>query len=68
MPHSPSPTVAPSDDTETTVKSTHLSFAQLPLAPAAIENLRRLGYLDMTPIQAASLPLTLAGHSALKSQ
>ena len=37
------------------------SFATLPLPPAVLENLGRLGYLTMTPIQAESLPLTLAG-------
>ncbi len=41
------------------------AFEQLPLSPAALENLRRLGYLSMTPIQAASLPLTLAGHDLI---
>ncbi len=41
------------------------AFAQLPLSPATLENLRRLGYLSMTPIQAASLPLTLAGHDLI---
>jgi ATP-independent RNA helicase DbpA len=41
------------------------SFARLPLAPAVLENLRRLGYLSMTPIQAASLPITLAGDDLI---
>ena len=36
-------------------------FSSLPLAPATLENLQRLGYTGMTPIQAASLPLALAG-------
>jgi ATP-independent RNA helicase DbpA len=36
-------------------------FASLPLPPATLENLQRLGYTRMTPIQAASLPLALAG-------
>ena len=31
-------------------------FDTLPLNPAALTNLQRLGYLEMTPIQAASLP------------
>jgi ATP-independent RNA helicase DbpA len=30
-----------------------------------LENLRRLGYLTMTPIQAASLPLALAGNDLI---
>ena len=37
------------------------SFASLPLPPAMQANLQQLGYLAMTPIQAASLPLALAG-------
>src|SRR5512140_2604279 len=41
------------------------SFATLPLPPAVLENLQRLGYDAMTPIQAASLPLALAGHDLI---
>ena len=41
------------------------SFDRLPLAAAMLENLRRLGYLTMTPVQAESLPLTLAGHDLI---
>ncbi len=41
------------------------SFESLRLAPAALENLCQLGYLTMTPIQAASLPLTLTGHDLI---
>ncbi len=41
------------------------SFSSLPLPPAALENLTRLGYLGMTPIQAATLPLALAGHDLI---
>src|SRR5688572_28586472 len=40
-------------------------FASLPLPPAALENLQRLGYTRMTPIQAASLPLALAGKDLI---
>jgi ATP-independent RNA helicase DbpA len=40
-------------------------FDQLPLAPAVLANLRQLGYLHMTPIQAASLPIALAGHDLI---
>ncbi|WP_338069430.1 DEAD/DEAH box helicase [Parasulfuritortus cantonensis] len=40
-------------------------FGCLPLAPAVIDNLRQLGYLNMTPIQAASLPVTLDGHDLI---
>jgi len=40
-------------------------FANLPLAPAMLANLAQLGYAHMTPIQAASLPLALAGHDLI---
>jgi len=41
------------------------SFSSLPLAPHTLQNLARLGYSSMTPIQAASLPLALAGHDLI---
>ena len=37
------------------------AFATLALAPATLANLEQLGYLEMTPIQAASLPVALTG-------
>ncbi|MDH5330452.1 MAG: ATP-dependent RNA helicase DbpA [Aquincola sp.] len=40
-------------------------FASLPLPPATLANLQRLGYTRMTPIQAASLPLALAGKDLI---
>ncbi len=40
-------------------------FSSLPLSPATLENLQRLGYDAMTPIQAATLPLSLAGHDLI---
>ncbi len=40
-------------------------FSTLPLPPATLANLQQLGYLGMTPIQAASLPLALAGHDLI---
>ncbi|MEN9888033.1 MAG: ATP-dependent helicase DbpA [Pseudomonadota bacterium] len=36
-------------------------FDTLPLTPATLDNLAQLGYAQMTPIQAASLPITLQG-------
>jgi ATP-independent RNA helicase DbpA len=45
--------------------ASNLSFDQLPLAPATLANLKQLGYLQMTPIQAASLPLALAGQDLI---
>jgi len=41
------------------------SFDSLPLSPAALANLRQLGYERMTAIQAASLPLALAGKDLI---
>ena len=40
-------------------------FSQLPLSAAALANLEQLGYLSMTPVQAASLPIALAGHDLI---
>ena len=40
-------------------------FARLPLSPAALANLQALGYERMTPIQSASLPLSLAGRDLI---
>jgi ATP-independent RNA helicase DbpA len=44
---------------------TNTSFASLPLPPAQLGNLEGLGYLEMTPIQAASLPLALDGRDLI---
>ena len=41
------------------------SFGELPLSAAQLTNLTQLGYLAMTPVQAASLPLALAGHDLI---
>ena len=41
------------------------NFATLPLNPATLANLQQLGYLEMTPIQAASLPTALAGKDLI---
>ncbi|MBI5721348.1 MAG: ATP-dependent RNA helicase DbpA [Burkholderiales bacterium] len=48
-----------------TTTSTAPPFSALPLPPATLANLQQLGYLGMTPIQAASLPLALAGHDLI---
>ena len=40
-------------------------FASLALNPATLANLQPLGYADMTPIQAASLPIALAGKDLI---
>ncbi len=41
------------------------NFDTLPLNPATLANLVQLGYLEMTPIQAASLPPALAGKDLI---
>ena len=41
------------------------SFTELPLPPRIQTTLQQLEYLTMTPIQAASLPLALAGHDLI---
>ncbi len=41
------------------------SFRELPLAPAMLAILQQLEYRTMTPIQAESLPITLAGHDLI---
>ncbi|MBU0772260.1 MAG: ATP-dependent RNA helicase DbpA [Gammaproteobacteria bacterium] len=40
-------------------------FDTLPLSPATLANLQSLGYLSMTPVQAAALPLALAGRDLI---
>lgn len=44
---------------------TATAFSSLPLDAAMLENLDSLGYTRMTPIQAASLPLILAGRDVI---
>ena len=41
------------------------AFNELSLPPGMQETLQQLGYLSMTPIQAASLPIALAGHDLI---
>ena len=40
-------------------------FNELPLSPGLLATLQQLEYLTMTPIQAASLPVTLVGHDLI---
>jgi ATP-independent RNA helicase DbpA len=42
-----------------------LSFGSLPLSPALLTAVASLGYERMTPIQAASIPLLLAGRDVI---
>ena len=64
---SPAPSAdgVPDVSPETPAASSDTAFGVLPLSPAALKNLQRLGYERMTPIQAASLPLALAGHDLI---
>jgi ATP-independent RNA helicase DbpA len=56
----------PTDSASTTPKSTEkTSFASLALPTTQLENLAQLDYQQMTPIQAASLPLILAGKDVI---
>jgi len=48
-----------------TPDTTSRSFNELPLSPGTQATLQQLGYLTMTPIQAASLPIALAGHDLI---
>ncbi len=48
----------------TPIKTTQ-GFDSLPLSPATLANLTQLGYTEMTPIQAASLPIALAGKDLI---
>src|SRR5438067_4755172 len=41
------------------------SFASLPLAPRFLDNLAQLGYHQMTPVQAATLPPSLEGRDLI---
>ncbi len=45
--------------------STSTDFSSLPLSPATLANLVTLGYQQMTPIQAASLPAALLGKDII---
>jgi ATP-independent RNA helicase DbpA len=47
------------------VPAASTAFASLPLDLAMQANLQRLGYLEMTPIQAASLPPALLGRDLI---
>ncbi|KGE02751.1 ATP-dependent RNA helicase DbpA [Pseudohaliea rubra] len=46
-------------------RATDDGFGSLAVSPAQRSNLERLGYLSMTPIQAASLPAVLAGKDVI---
>ncbi len=52
-------------DNPVMTNSSPQSFDTLALHPATLANLQQLGYLAMTPIQAASLPVALAGRDLI---
>ncbi len=57
---------SPSTAASASPAPTHASaFTTLPLHPATLENLSRLGYHSMTPIQAAALPAALRGEDLI---
>ncbi len=58
-------TDAQANSPEATQELAKDAFSRLPLPPAVLENLQRLGYERMTPIQAATLPLSLAGRDLI---
>jgi len=58
-------TIDPKVATAATAPFSGTSFASLALNPATLANLQQLGYLAMTPIQAASLPSALAGKDLI---
>jgi ATP-independent RNA helicase DbpA len=61
----PKASSAPHLDSKVNPASSSNSFASLALNPATLANLAQLGYLEMTPIQAMSLPTALAGKDLI---
>src|SRR5690349_7675772 len=56
------PSHAHSEPAAAMVRTMELSFGALALSPAILEVVASLGYAQMTPIQAASIPLLLEGR------
>jgi len=56
---------SPAPATPPTASGAAAPFSTLALSPAVVANLTQLGYIEMTPIQAAALPAALAGHDLL---
>jgi len=52
-------------DAHTAPPATDQRFSALGLPPATLATLEQLGYASMTPIQAAALPIALAGHDLI---
>jgi ATP-independent RNA helicase DbpA len=64
-PSPPSGTLPPLSGTAPSRASPPSAFADLELPAATLQTLQQLGYLTMTPIQAAALPLALAGRDLI---
>ncbi len=56
---------APTSPATSGVPASGAAFSRLALTPAQIANLESLGYTNMTPVQAASLPAALAGDDLI---
>ena len=50
---------------EPAVSTTGTDFSTLLLPPAQLQNLTDMGYLQMTPVQAQSLPMALQGKDLI---
>ncbi len=57
--------MSPSPPKDAAPGAPSLPFSRLPLAPAVLANLEKLGYRSMTPVQAATLPIALAGRDLI---
>jgi ATP-independent RNA helicase DbpA len=57
--------MTPHDSPASGPQADKTGFATLPLSPQMLANLTQLGYLQMTPIQAASLPPALLGQDLI---
>src|SRR5438270_11228997 len=44
-----------------------MAFSKLGLAPAVVEGVKAVGYIEPTPIQAQAIPLVLAGRDVIGS-
>jgi ATP-independent RNA helicase DbpA len=63
--NTPTPAIPGSTDASGHDERGARDFAALPLSAATLANLQQLGYVQMTPIQAASLPITLQGQDLI---
>jgi len=55
----------PRDPVATTTIAPDAPFDRLPLSPAVLANLAQIGYVSMTAIQAAALPIALSGRDLI---